>query len=206
MEELLTKSELCHCASSSEDGTSVWDIIVPEEFLDIALEGIAVTIAVDFELFQNEDGRYYYVTEEESYQLMGYAEEVAQGWDKPTFDGFEGAVTREIQTKIEFEMILLPWPDGSAGDEEFAEVEEAVSSQLVLLQWGEEDVAASIRLTLWSRPCGNTSQLAYFQPFPTAPPFPKILPDLRFNPTRSLDSPVPPSYSSSGRLKSASGG
>ncbi|MCA9432116.1 MAG: hypothetical protein KC940_16515 [Candidatus Omnitrophica bacterium] len=76
---------------------------------------------------------------------MGYAEEVAQCWDEPTIDGFEGEITREIRTKIESELMNLNWPEGDEGERMFTEVEEEVWSQVIPLQWGEEDIEDAVR-------------------------------------------------------------
>lgn len=145
VEELLTKCVLSRCTSSSEDGTSVWDIIVHEELLDEALDGIAVTVPVDYELFKDEEGHLCLVTSKEWYRLGGIAEDTATCWEGDDLDDFEGEVTQDLRNLIQAELEEIPWPGDDIGDEIFGRTEERVIAEMDVYAWSEEDVYDSVQ-------------------------------------------------------------
>jgi len=145
VESLLSKCELARCESSTEEGVSTWSLIVTEDLLDEALDGIAVTVPVDYELFQTDEGQLFLVTSKEWRPLGGVAEDTATCWEGDDLEDFESEVTQELKNLIQAEMEDLPWPGDDSGDEVFAKIEDRVLAEMDVFTWSEEDVSEAVQ-------------------------------------------------------------
>lgn len=145
VETLLAKCDLSRCECSGHDGSSTWIVIVPEELLDTALEGIAVTIPIEGELFQSGEGHMYWVTSEEWFRLGGIAEDEARCWEGNGSEDFESAITEEIKTMINSEIDRLPWPDVAFRTSHSEQVREEAMEELDIFTASEEHIQEAIQ-------------------------------------------------------------
>ena len=145
VESLLSKCELARCESSTEESASTWSLVVRKELLDEALDGIAITIPIDYELFRDEEGRQYLVTSKEWFRLGGIAEDTATCWEDDDLEDFETEVSQILKNLFQNEIGKLPWPGDGAGDEIFGKIEDQVMLEMDVFTWTEEDVHESVQ-------------------------------------------------------------
>jgi len=145
VEDLLTKCEVHRCESSTEEGFSVWSLILDEEYIDDALRGIAVVVAPDYEFFQNNEGKLFVVMESHVYELAGYAEETALCWEGEELIEFDFQVSRIIGDRmaIEIQELIDENPDEDA--ELLADVQDRAWAKVNIYRWDEEDVGDAVR-------------------------------------------------------------
>lgn len=144
-EGLLSKAEVFRCESSTEEGVSVWSLILDEEYIDDALRGIAVVESPDYAIFADNEGKMFMVADQEVCQLAGYAEETAmcrEGEDLIQFD-FEVSRVIGCQMSIELQALIAEHPD----EDEIllAEVHDRAWSKADIYRWDEEDVRDAVR-------------------------------------------------------------
>ncbi|MCA9450081.1 MAG: hypothetical protein KC931_23365 [Candidatus Omnitrophica bacterium] len=145
VEELLTKCDLSRCECTDRDGSSTWTVIVPEESLDIALEGIAVTVPIEGELFESGEGHMYWATGEEWFRLGGIAEDEARCWEEDNQEDFESAVTEEINSMIDSEIDRLPWPSVDFRTSHSEQVREEAFEELDVFTYSEDDIQEAVQ-------------------------------------------------------------
>jgi len=95
-ESLLAKCELSRCDHASEDGVTTWSIIGTEDLVDQALDGVAVTVPIETEFFETDEGCFYLVTNTEWFILQGIAEEVARCWCGESLENFEYEIHQDV--------------------------------------------------------------------------------------------------------------
>jgi hypothetical protein len=145
VEDLLSRCELSRCECTTDEGVSTWSLIVPEDFLDLALECLAVTVPVDREFFESGEGKIFYVTREEWFRLGGAAEDTARCWGGDSIDGFQTEVNQQLRAMIQMSLQDLPWPGDGTGDEIFGRIENKVTDEMDVLTWGEDEIREAVR-------------------------------------------------------------
>lgn len=145
VESLLTACDLSRCECTGRDGSSTWTIVVAESLLDTALEGIAVTVPIEGELFQSGECHMYWVTSETWHRLGGIAEDVARCWDGDDSEDFESAIGEEIRALVDAEIDRLPWPSTDVRTNYSDRVREEVMGELDVLTCSEDDIQESVQ-------------------------------------------------------------
>lgn len=145
VETLLMKCDLSRCECTGRDGSSTWIVIVPEDLLDTALEGIAVTIPIEGELFESGEGHMYWVTSDEWFRLGGIAEDEARCWEGDEQEDFESAITEEIQTMVDSEIDRLPWPSADFRTSHSEQVREEAIEELDVFTCSEDDIQEAVQ-------------------------------------------------------------
>jgi len=145
VETLLMKCDISRCDCTGRDGSSTWIVIVPEDLLDTALEGIAVTVPIEGELFESGEGHMYWVTSEEWFRLGGIAEDEARCWEGNGSEDFESAVTEEINSMINSEIERLPWPDAAFRTSHSEQVREDAIEELDVFTCSEDDIQEAVQ-------------------------------------------------------------
>lgn len=145
VESLLTACDLSRCECTGGDGSSTWTIVVPERLLDTALEGIAVTVSIEGELFESGECHMYWVTGEEWFRLGGVAEDVARCRDGDDSEDFESAIGEEIRALVDAEIDRLPWPSTDVRTTYSDRVREEAMEELDVFTCSEDEIQEAVQ-------------------------------------------------------------